>query len=173
MKGDMFMPHACRVAIRPVSTMAILACDTPTNLPACVRPKFAYSQTEVGHAPDRGCGAAGPSDLWPDSFDTTARARTEPADRPAHNSPRRYPETSGPMLSDGRASGFVSQGVRQHMLVEQEFRNQPFQPAVLFFQLSAATELARAEMDVFLLRRIERRFGHALAHPGLQCCTWG
>lgn len=69
-----------------------------TNLPAAVRPRFAGTRTGDGHAPDPECAVAGRSDPSPDSSDTTTRDQTGPSDRPAHNSPRNWLETTEPVL---------------------------------------------------------------------------
>ena len=45
-----------------------------------------------------------------------------------HNSPRTFHETTERVPGGERASDFFSQGLRQHVLVEGEIGNQPFQP---------------------------------------------
>jgi hypothetical protein len=53
--------------------------------------------------------------------------------RPANNSPRRCPETSGPVHGSGRAVDCFSQGLRQHGLVEREILH-PSSGIFLFHQ---------------------------------------
>ena len=54
-----------------------------------------------------------------------------------------------------RASDFFSQCLRQHVLVEGEIRHEPFQPAVFILQLPEPTQLAHAQMGVFLFLGVE------------------
>ena len=49
------------------------------------------------------------------------------------------------------------------MLVEREVRHQPFQPAVFFFHLSEAPQLAHAEVRVLFLPGLEG----GVTHPEL------
>ena len=79
-----------------------------------------------------------------------------PTDRPAHNSPETSHETTGRVPGGGRASNFFSQGLRQHVLIEREIRDQPFESGIFFFHLAQPAEFAHAQMRVFLF-------------PGLEC----
>jgi len=55
----------------------------------------------------------------------------------------------------GRASDFFSQGLRQHVLVQQEIGHQPLQPAVLLFQLPKPAQLTHAQICVLLFPGIQ------------------
>lgn len=67
------------------------------------------------------------------------------------------------MLGGGRALDFFSQGLRQHVLVEREVGDEPFQPAVFFLQLPETSQLAHTQMRVLLLPGVER----GVTHPEL------
>ncbi len=54
-----------------------------------------------------------------------------------------------------RALDFFSQGLRQHVLVEREVRDEPFQPAVFFLQLTEAPQLTHAQVGVLLFPGVE------------------
>ena len=62
-----------------------------------------------------------------------------------------------------RALDFFSQGLRQHVLVEREVGDEPFQSAVFFLQLPEAPQLAHAQVRVLLLPGVER----GVTHPEL------
>jgi hypothetical protein len=55
-----------------------------------------------------------------------------------------------------RAVGFFSQGLRQHVFVEREIGDEPFQPAVFFFQRPEPPQFAHPQMGVLLLPGVER-----------------
>ncbi len=60
-----------------------------------------------------------------------------------------------------RALDFFSQGLRQHVHVEREVRNEPLQSAGFFLQLPEASQLTHAEVGVLLLPGIRRLLGDA------------
>ena len=60
-----------------------------------------------------------------------------------------YLETSAPIPGNGLAVGFFSQGLRQHVLVEREIGHEPFEPAIFFFYLPEAPQLAYARCTYF------------------------
>lgn len=130
---------ASATEVHPGDTTDGLAFGSPASLRGAVTPRCAGSQTEVGHVPDRECVVVRQTDPWPDSVDTRRLAQTAPTDRPAHNSPRTYLETSEPILGAGRASDFFSERLREHVLVEGEIGHEPFEPGVLFFHLPQST----------------------------------
>src|SRR2546425_1333060 len=72
-------------------------------------------------------------------------------------------ETRRPVLDAVRALGFFSQGLRQHMLVEREVSDEPFEPAIFFLHLPEAPQLAHAEVRVLLLPGVEG----GVTHPEL------
>jgi hypothetical protein len=62
-----------------------------------------------------------------------------------------------------RALDFFSQSLRQHLLVEREVGDEPFQPAVFFLQLPETSQLAHTQMRVLLFPRVEG----GVTHPEL------
>ena len=60
-----------------------------------------------------------------------------------------------------RASDFFSQGLRQHVFVEREVSDEPFEPAIFFFHLSEAPQLAHAEMGKILFPGVGRGGTHS------------
>src|SRR5215467_4998240 len=60
-----------------------------------------------------------------------------------------------------RASGVFSQRLRQHVLVEREIGDEPFEPMVFLLELPESSQLAHPQVGILLLPRIERRLAHA------------
>jgi len=76
--------------------------------------------------------------------------RTALGDKPTHNSPEMFRETTEPVPGGGRALDFFSQGLRRHVLVEREVGDEPFQATLFLLQLTEAPQFTHAEMGVLL-----------------------
>ncbi len=72
-----------------------------------------------------------------------------------------FPETRRPVPDGVRALDYFSQRLRQHVFVEREIGDQPFQPVVFFFELSEPAQFAHTEVRVLFLPHIEGRFTDA------------
>jgi len=58
----------------------------------------------------------------------------------------------GPVLDGVRGVDYFSQGLREHVLVEREVSDQPFQLAVFFFHLPESTQFTHAEMRILFFQ---------------------
>jgi hypothetical protein len=56
-----------------------------------------------------------------------------------------------------------SQGLREHVLVEREVGDEPFQPPILLLQLPEPTQFAHPQVSVLLLPGVKR----GVTHPEL------
>ena len=72
-------------------------------------------------------------------------------------------ETRRPVLDGVRALDCFSQSLRQHVLIEREIGDEPFQSTVFFFQLPEPPQFAHPQMGVLLLPGVER----GVTHPEL------
>jgi hypothetical protein len=67
------------------------------------------------------------------------------------------------VLDGGRALDFFLQGLREPVRVEREVSDQPFQPAVFFFELPEPPQLAHAQMGLRLFPGVDC----GVTHPKL------
>src|SRR5215470_9728991 len=71
------------------------------------------------------------------------------------------PETIRGAPDGARASGGFSQRLRQHVFVERELGDEPFEPMAILLELPESSQLAHPQAGILLLPRIERHLAHA------------
>jgi hypothetical protein len=89
------------------------------------------------------------------------QGQTGPTDRPVHNPPRNWLETTGPVLDGGRAPDFFRKASDSMCLSSERAATQPLQPAVFFLQVTQPTEFANAEVNILLFPGVKGLLGDA------------
>lgn len=86
-----------------------------------------------------------------------------PIARPVRTLPEMSSKTTGRAPGSVRALDFFSQGLRQHVFIEREVGDEPFQSTVFLFHLPEPAQFAHAQMGGLLLPGVEG----GVTHPEL------